>query len=133
MHLSCLSILEVPKCVKIWDATSGGLAWIRILLNMSLGVSLVKGSRHVVFCLGLPISEWKWEHVTIDFITGFQRTSLNCNAIWVIMDRLTKSAYFIAIKTIDLTGRLARLLTRESMERIESTPKTHLMYIIPKQ
>ncbi|KAL0367281.1 UNVERIFIED_CONTAM: hypothetical protein Sradi_3618200 [Sesamum radiatum] len=46
----------------------------------------------------LPIPEWKWESITMDFVTGFPTTTKGHNAIWVVIDRLTKSAHFIAIK-----------------------------------
>ncbi|KAJ9541635.1 hypothetical protein OSB04_028141 [Centaurea solstitialis] len=46
----------------------------------------------------LEIPEWKWEHVTMDLITGLPRTPWNFDTIWVIVDRLTKSAHFLAIK-----------------------------------
>jgi hypothetical protein len=44
----------------------------------------------------LPIPEWKWEHVTMDFVTGLPKTVKGNNAIWVVVDRLTKSAHFLA-------------------------------------
>uniref|UniRef100_A0A2N9F277 Integrase catalytic domain-containing protein n=1 Tax=Fagus sylvatica TaxID=28930 RepID=A0A2N9F277_FAGSY len=46
----------------------------------------------------LPIPEWKWEHISMDFVTGFPRTPSGNDSIWVIVDRLTKSAHFLAIK-----------------------------------
>ncbi|KAL0313581.1 UNVERIFIED_CONTAM: Transposon Tf2-11 polyprotein [Sesamum radiatum] len=46
----------------------------------------------------LPIPEWKWESITMDFVTGFPTTTKGRNAIWVVIDRLTKSAHFISIK-----------------------------------
>jgi len=46
----------------------------------------------------LPIPVWKWEHITMDFIIGFPRASKHHDAIWVIVDQLTKSAHFLAIK-----------------------------------
>jgi hypothetical protein len=48
-----------------------------------------------------PLStlEWKWENICMDFIVGLPRTSHGYNLIWVIMDRLTKSAHFIPVST----------------------------------
>ena len=47
----------------------------------------------------LKIPEWKWEHITMDFISGLPNTKKGNNAIWVIVDRLTKSAHFLPMKT----------------------------------
>jgi hypothetical protein len=48
----------------------------------------------------LSIPEWKWENIYMYFIVGLPRTSRGYNSIWVIMDRLTKSAHFIPVSTI---------------------------------
>jgi hypothetical protein len=47
----------------------------------------------------LSIPEWKWEKICMDFIVGLPHTSRGYNSIWVIMDHLTKFAYFIPIST----------------------------------
>nr|GEW04695.1 putative reverse transcriptase domain-containing protein [Tanacetum cinerariifolium] len=44
------------------------------------------------------IPEWKWEKISMDFITKLPRSSSGHDAIWVIIDRLTKSAHFLAIR-----------------------------------
>jgi len=46
----------------------------------------------------LPIPVWKLEHITMDFIIGLARMSKHHDTIWVIVDRLTKAAHFLAIK-----------------------------------
>ena len=43
------------------------------------------------------MAEWKWEHVTMDFVTHLPRTQQKHDAVWVIVDRLTKSAHFLAV------------------------------------
>ncbi|GJY70216.1 putative reverse transcriptase domain-containing protein [Tanacetum coccineum] len=41
------------------------------------------------------IPEWKWDNITMDFVTKLPRTTNGCDDIWVIVDRLTKSAHFL--------------------------------------
>jgi hypothetical protein len=59
----------------------------------------------------LKIPEWKWEDIGMDFIVGLPHTSTGYDSIWVIMDRLTKVAHFILVKTTYLGARLAELYT----------------------
>ena len=44
------------------------------------------------------VAKWKWKHITMDFMTHFPWTSRGHDAVWVIVDRLTKSAHFLAIR-----------------------------------
>ncbi|GJY09993.1 putative reverse transcriptase domain-containing protein [Tanacetum coccineum] len=44
------------------------------------------------------ILEWKWERIAMDFVTKLPRTSNRHDAIWVIMDRLTKFAHFLPMR-----------------------------------
>ncbi|GJW31502.1 putative reverse transcriptase domain-containing protein, partial [Tanacetum coccineum] len=53
------------------------------------------------------IPEWKWDNITMDFITKLPRSSQGFDTIWVIVDRLTKSAHFLPIREND--HKLARL------------------------
>ncbi|GJW67482.1 putative reverse transcriptase domain-containing protein [Tanacetum coccineum] len=55
------------------------------------------------------IPEWKWDNITMDFITKLPKSSQGFNTIWVIMDRLTKSAHFLPIRENDPLDKLARL------------------------
>ncbi|VVA40239.1 PREDICTED: retrotransposon, partial [Prunus dulcis] len=43
----------------------------------------------------LPIPEWKWEHLTMDFVFKLPRTRNKHDGVWVIVDHLTKSAHFL--------------------------------------
>jgi hypothetical protein len=45
------------------------------------------------------VPEWKWEEIAIDFIVGLPRTQSGYDSIWGIVDRLTKVAHFIPVKT----------------------------------
>ena len=57
----------------------------------------------------LEIPEWKWDCVTMDFVTGLPRFQEGHDVIWVIVDRLTKMAHFIAIRTDYKVPRLYKL------------------------
>nr|CAH66033.1 H0515C11.9 [Oryza sativa] len=57
----------------------------------------------------LKIPEWKWEEIGMDFITGLPRTTSGHDSIWVIVDRLTKVAHFIPVRTTYSGIRLAEL------------------------
>jgi hypothetical protein len=57
----------------------------------------------------LSIPEWKWENICINFIVGLPRTSRRYNLIWVIVDRLTKSAYFIPVATTNRVRQYVEL------------------------
>nr|GEY56330.1 putative reverse transcriptase domain-containing protein [Tanacetum cinerariifolium] len=59
------------------------------------------------------IPEWKWENVTIDFMTGLPRTPSGYDSIWVILDRLTKSAHFLPKKKTNSIEKLAELYLKE--------------------
>jgi hypothetical protein len=57
----------------------------------------------------LKVPEWKWEEIGMDFIMGLPRTQDGYDSIWVIVDRLTKVAHFILVKTTYTGARLAEL------------------------
>ncbi|GJY96094.1 putative reverse transcriptase domain-containing protein, partial [Tanacetum coccineum] len=63
------------------------------------------------------ILEWKWERIAMDFVTKLPRTSSGHDTIWVIVDRLTKSAYFLPMREDDKMDRLARLYLNEIVAR----------------
>ncbi|WVZ52154.1 hypothetical protein U9M48_003240 [Paspalum notatum var. saurae] len=48
----------------------------------------------------LAVPSWKWEGIHMDFVVGLHRTHKGYDSIWVIIDRLTKSAHFIPVKTM---------------------------------
>jgi hypothetical protein len=48
----------------------------------------------------LPIPSWKWEGISMDFIFGLPNTSQRYDSIWVIVDRLTKTAHFLPMHTM---------------------------------
>ena len=65
----------------------------------------------------LDIPEWKWEHLAMDFVVGLPRTRANHDAIWVIIDRLTKSAHFLPINERFSLDKLIKLYLDEIVMR----------------
>ena len=65
----------------------------------------------------LEIPEWKWEQITMDFVVGLPLTKGKYDAIWVIVDRLTKSAHFIPINERYSLEKLANLYIKEIVSR----------------
>ncbi|GJV33830.1 putative reverse transcriptase domain-containing protein [Tanacetum coccineum] len=63
------------------------------------------------------IPEWKWDKITMDFITKLPRSKSGHDAIWVIVDRLTKSAHFLAIREDYSTEKLAKIYIDEIVAR----------------
>ncbi|KAI3802152.1 hypothetical protein L1987_30279 [Smallanthus sonchifolius] len=63
------------------------------------------------------IPVWKWENLAMDFITKLPRTSSGYDSIWVIIDRLTKSAHFLPIREDYRVEKLARIYIDEIVSR----------------
>nr|GEZ83771.1 putative reverse transcriptase domain-containing protein [Tanacetum cinerariifolium] len=63
------------------------------------------------------IPEWKWDNITMDFITKLPKSSQGFDTIWVIVDRLTKSAHLLPIRENDPLDKLARLYLNRIVAR----------------
>nr|GFC51848.1 retrotransposon protein, putative, Ty3-gypsy subclass [Tanacetum cinerariifolium] len=61
----------------------------------------------------LDIPVWKWDEISMDFVTGLPRTQRRHDAIWVVVDRLTKSAHFLPIRKDYSVSRLAEIFQQE--------------------
>nr|GEX83896.1 putative reverse transcriptase domain-containing protein [Tanacetum cinerariifolium] len=59
------------------------------------------------------IPVWKWENITMDFVTKLPKSSQGYDTIWVIVDRLTKSAIFAPMRETDLLEKLTKLYLKE--------------------
>ena len=55
------------------------------------------------------IPQWKWEQISMDFVTKLPRTARGHDSIWVIVDRLTKSAHFLPIREDFKMEKLAQI------------------------
>jgi hypothetical protein len=71
----------------------------------------------------LPIPSWKWEEICMDFIVGLPNTSRHHDSIWVIMDRLTKTAHFLPVHTTHRAEKYAEIYI-DQIVRLHGIPRT---------
>ena len=70
----------------------------------------------------LPIPVWKWDHINTDFVVRMPRTQKHHDAIWVVVDRLTKSTHFLAMRTSLNAEQLVELYLKEIV-RLHGIPR----------
>ena len=73
----------------------------------------------------LPVPQWKWENITMDFVYKLPRTQNRYDGIWVIVDRLTKSTHFIPVREKYSLNKLAELFLLKIV-------KYHVLAICPE-
>ncbi|GKC33269.1 retrotransposon protein, putative, ty3-gypsy subclass, partial [Tanacetum coccineum] len=66
----------------------------------------------------LEIPMWKWDEISMDFVTGLPTTQKRHDAIWVVVDRLTKSAHFLPIRKNYGISKLAEIFRQEIVHSI---------------
>jgi transposase InsO family protein len=71
----------------------------------------------------LPIPNWKWDDISMDFITGLPTTQKGHDSIWVIVDHLTKSAHFLPVNTSARALEYVDLYVKEIV-KLHGVPKT---------
>lgn len=79
----------------------------------------------------LPIREGKWEVVTIEFFTKLPRTTRQHDSIMVVVDKLTKVAHFILVKSTHKASNIAKIYMKE-ISVLHGIPKSIVSYIDSK-
>ena len=74
---------------------------------------------------------WKWDKINMDFVTGLPRTRRQHDVIWVIVDRLTKSAHFLSVSNDDPLDKLTKLYVEEIV-RLHGVPILIISYRDPR-
>jgi hypothetical protein len=69
----------------------------------------------------LPIPVWKWDEIGMDFVVGLPKTQKGHDSIWVIVDRLTKVAHFLPVRTTYGGEKLAKLYI-ENIVKLQGVP-----------
>jgi hypothetical protein len=70
----------------------------------------------------IPIPEWKWEVVTMDFITKLPRTNKQHDSIMVVFDMLTKATHFILVNLTHKVSKIDDIYMRE-IAQLHGIPK----------
>jgi hypothetical protein len=79
----------------------------------------------------LPILEWKWEVIKMDFITGLPRTRKQHDAIMLVVNKLTKASHFIPMNTTHKEDNVVDIYIRE-VSCLHGIPKTIVSDRYPK-
>jgi hypothetical protein len=75
------------------------------------------------FLQSLDVPEWKWDSISMDFVVASPKTQRKFDSIWVIVDRLTKSAHFIPVRTNYNVAKLAEIYIEEIV-RLHGVPSS---------
>ena len=70
----------------------------------------------------LPVPEWKWEVISMDFIIGLLMTCRQHDSIMVVVDKLTKATHFIPVKSTHKIDDIAKIFTKEIF-KLHGLPK----------
>ncbi|XP_043697194.1 uncharacterized protein LOC122647972 [Telopea speciosissima] len=133
VHQSLVSIH--PGSTKMCKDLKQYLWWygmkndVAAFVSKCLTCQKVKAIRHRPGGLLQPLSipEWKWEQITMDFVTGLPRTKKGMDTIWVVVDRLTKTAHFIPMKITYSMDKLAKLYV-DNIVRLHGVPVDIVSY-----
>ena len=74
----------------------------------------------------MEIPQWKWKEITMDFVVGLPKTRKQHDAIWVIVDRLTKAAHFLPIRINQSLESLGRFIHQRNCSTTWSTSLYHI-------
>ena len=110
-----------PGSTKMYQDLKMSFWWsgmkrdISELVTKCLVCQRVKAEHQVPSGLLQPIRipEWKWDRITMDFVVGLPLTGRKHDSVWVVVDRLTKSAHFLPVRTDYSLDKLAELYIKE--------------------
>ncbi|GJU14408.1 putative reverse transcriptase domain-containing protein [Tanacetum coccineum] len=106
--------MHQQKCYRIWVPLMGDVRTLIMDEGHKSKYSIkAKHQRPSGLLQQFEIPEWKWERIAMDFVMKLPRTSSRHDAIWVIVDQLTKSAHFLPMREDYKMDGLARLYLNE--------------------
>jgi hypothetical protein len=128
-HLSQYSIH--PRSTKMYQDLKQHYWWTKMKIEIARYVARCDTCRRVKAIhtktagplQSLPNPTWKWEDISMDFIVGMPKTAKGFDSIWVIVDRLTKIAYFLSVKIDHPVAVYAQLYNARILS-LHGIPKT---------
>nr|GEV17619.1 putative reverse transcriptase domain-containing protein [Tanacetum cinerariifolium] len=116
VHLGSDKMYQDMKKLYWWPNMKADIAtYVSKCLTCSKGKA--KQQRPSGLLVQPKITEWKWRNITMDFVTKLPKSSQGYDTIWVIVDRLTKSAIFKPIRETDPMDKLARIYQKKVVTR----------------
>ncbi|GJY40741.1 putative reverse transcriptase domain-containing protein [Tanacetum coccineum] len=124
--LTCLFAKATSDESKLWHRRLGHINFKTI--NKLVKGNLVKAEYQKPSGLSVQpkIPEWKWENITMDFVTKLPKTTSGQDMIWVIVDRLTKYAHFLLAKENDSMEKLTRQFVSQFWQSLQEAFGTQL-------
>ncbi|GKF13939.1 putative reverse transcriptase domain-containing protein [Tanacetum coccineum] len=114
-----------PGFGKMYQDMKKLYRWSNLKANIATYVSKcltcakvkVERQRSSGFLVQPEIPQWKWDNITMDFITKLPKSSQVYDTIWVIVDRLTKSVIFVPMTETDPMEKFTRMYLKEVVLR----------------
>ena len=112
IHLGSTKMYQDLKMSFWWSEMK---KYVSEFVTKCLVCQRVKAKHQVPSGLLQPIRipEWKWDRITMDFVVGLPLTGRKHDSVWVVMDRLTKSAHFLPVRTDYSLDKLAEQYIKE--------------------
>ncbi|KAJ8761655.1 hypothetical protein K2173_004431 [Erythroxylum novogranatense] len=117
--ISTLSLKQIG-----WKLGSDGALMAQLIARPTLRQEIFKKFEHRVpsgLLNPILIPQWKWDNITMDFVTGLPLTQRKHDAVWVIVDKFTNSAHFLLVRPDYSLDRLADLYVNEIV-RLHGVP-----------
>ena len=108
MHLGGTKMYRDLRCQYYWSEIKRHVGDF-VLLCLTCQQVKLEHQRPAELLQPLEIAEWKWKHITMNFVTHFLRTLRKHDTVWVIVDQLTKSAHFLVVRMIFTLEEFYRL------------------------
>jgi hypothetical protein len=120
-----------PGCTKMYQDLKDRFWWKNMRVDIAEFVARcdtcqrikAEHQRPAGLLKPFDIPVWKWEHISMDFIVGLPRTQKGNDAIWVIVDKITKVSHFIPIRETHRAEKLAELYI-DNILRLHGAPRS---------